>query len=71
MIQVFMNEDLLLLLLKGKTAMDLIKPFFLHFLSFLCVFVRVFEHTLGHKCECVSACVWCSMHEHIKRYLKV
>lgn len=39
-----------LLLLKGMTAMDLIKPFSLHFVI-LCVYmyVCVCEHTLGHK----------------------
>lgn len=51
---------LLLLLLKGKTAKDLIKPLYLHFLSFyvfVWVFLCVYEHMLGHKCVmCVCVC---------------
>lgn len=46
MIQVLMDENLLLLLLllKGTTAMDLIKPFSLHLV-------------LCYVCECLYVCV--------------
>lgn len=67
MIQVLMDENLLLLLLllKGTTAMDLIKPFSLHLvLCYVCECLC--ERTLGHKCGvCARACVWCRMREYI------
>lgn len=70
LIRVFLDENLLLLLLllKGETAMDLIKPFSLHLLSFypcVCVGVCVFEHTLGHKCVGVSVCLCVCVREYI------
>lgn len=65
MIQVFMNENLLLLL-KGKTAMDLIKPFSLHFWSFnVCLYVCLSTHWGISVCVCECVCAWCSMREHI------
>lgn len=61
MIRFRLDENLLLLLLlKGKTAMDFIKPFSLHFLSFsvyVCVWMFVCEHNIGHNCVRVMVCV--------------